>query len=158
MPTGEPRCLSTGSTETYPGESVTADQLLNLAETYRRAARLLLAQMERGAPVSQAPFRLAAIHAIELYLNALLRHGGLEASRIRSLQHRLRERGELAIGYRLQLRNRTAAHLAAIDAAREYLGARYDPHMGASASQLNRLTATLEEIARKVVRIIGPAA
>ena len=155
MSTGEPVCRSSEPAESYPGDSATAAQLLLLAEAYRKAAKLLLDQGEHGLPLSRAPLYLTAIHAIELYMNALLKHGGHEPSRIRSMQHRLRDRSDLAVGLRLQLRARTTNHLAAIDAAREYLVARYDPSLAGSISQLNRLTATLDEIAGKVARIIG---
>lgn len=134
----------------YPGESATAEQILRLAEEYRKAAHLLLQLGRRGDPLSRAPCRLSAIHAIELYLNALLLFRGQETSRIRGLQHDLAARTQMAIANGLQLRKRTAEHLSAMAGNREYLVTRYGPEMTATISQINRLTATLDEVANKV--------
>ena len=136
--------------KTYPGESATAEQIFRLAEEYRKAAHLLLQLGRRGDPLSRAPCRLSAIHAIELYLNALLLFRGQETSRIRGLQHDLAARTEMAIANGLQLRKRTAEHLSAMAGNREYLVTRYGPEMTATISQINRLTATLDEVANKV--------
>src|SRR5262249_37165986 len=134
----------------YPGGTATAKQILCLAEEYRKAAHSLVKQGRRRDPMSWAPCRLSAIHAIELFLNAFLLHMGQEASRVRGMQHDLVARTEVAINKGLQLRRRTTAHLAAIAANREYLVTRYGPEMTASGSQINRLTATLDEVAGKV--------
>jgi hypothetical protein len=100
--------------------------------------------------MSRAPCRLLAIHAVELYLNALLLYLGHEPSRIRKMQHDLAERAKLAITGGLQLRKRTAEHLSAMVGNREYLVIRYGTDMTATISQINRLTATLTEVAEKV--------
>lgn len=136
--------------KTYPGESATPEQILRLAEEYRKAAHLLLQLGRRGDPLSRAPCRLSAIHAIELYLNALLLFMGQETSRIRGLQHNLVARSETVIANGLQLRKRTAAHLSAMAGNREYLVTRYGPEMTATVAQINRLMATLDEVANKV--------
>jgi hypothetical protein len=69
--------MATIQSKPYPGELATADQLRLLADEFREAADLLLErQGRRRAPLSRAPFRLSAIHAIELYLNAFLMHRG----------------------------------------------------------------------------------
>jgi hypothetical protein len=39
---------------------------------------------------------------------------------------------------------------------REYLVTRYGPEMTSTASQINRLTATLEEVAIKVTKVVRP--
>ena len=139
----------------YPGESATDKQILRLAEVYRKAAHVLLKQEPRGDPLSLAPCRLLAIHAIELYLNALLLHKGHKASDIRGMQHSLAERSKHAIASGLKLRKRTADHLAAMEENREYLVTRYSPEMTATVSQINRLTATLEEVANKATAMMG---
>jgi uncharacterized protein (UPF0332 family) len=139
----------------YPGDSATAEQILRLAEEYRKAAQLLLQQGRCGAPLSRAPYRLSAIHAIELYLNALLLHKGHEASDIRGMQHSFAKRTERAIDSGLKLRKRTATHLAAMEENREYLVTRYSPDKAAIVSEINRLTATLEEVAKKVTAIMS---
>ena len=134
----------------YPGEMAAPEQLLLLADEYRRAAHLLRPLGRPGEQLSRAPFRLLAIHAIELYLNALLLHRGHTPSQVRGLQHDLAQRSELAVAAGLKLRSRTAAHLAAIARNREYLVIRYGPELHRTSSQINRLTATLDELAKKV--------
>jgi hypothetical protein len=139
----------------YPGQSATAEQVLQLAEEYRKAAQSLVQQGRRRAPLSWAPCRLAAIHAIELYLSALLLHAGLDASAIRAMQHSLAKRTDSAIVGGLKLRKRTTAHLAAMEGSREYLVTRYGPEMTATLSQINRLMASLVEVAAKVTGIVA---
>ena len=64
------------------------EQIHRLAEEYRRAAQLLRTQQRQGDPLSLAPCRLTAIHAIELYLNVLFVR--LFCGQVGS-QHQLRE-------------------------------------------------------------------
>lgn len=133
----------------YPGGAATAAQVLELADEYRRGAAALLPSGRPGRPLSRLPHRLLAIQAIELYLNAYLLARGHPPATVRGLQHGLEMRGALAAAAGLRLRARTAAHLAALDAGREYLVSRYAPERAGETSQLNRLVATLEEVARK---------
>lgn len=111
----------------YPGEKATATELVLLAAEYRRSAEMLLANGRSGAPLSWAPHRLVAIHAIELYLNAFLIAGGHSQASVRALQHNTASRAQLATVANLRLRKRTVAHLTALSENREYLVARYDP-------------------------------
>jgi hypothetical protein len=60
-------------------------------------------------------------------------------------------RTDLAISGGLHLRKRTATHLHAMAESREYLVTRYGPEMTTTVSQINRLTATLDEVASKVM-------
>jgi hypothetical protein len=138
----------------YPGEAASPRQLLMLADEYRQAAHVLQKQGRAGEPLSRAPSRLVAIHAIELYFNALLLHRGLKSAEIRALGHRLAERSRLAQGHGLHLRKLTMAHLEAMTGNREYLISRYGPEMTATVSQINRLMATLDEVGKKVSRIV----
>lgn len=133
----------------YPGERATAEQVVQLASEYRQAAEKLMECGRRGQPLSRAPFRMVAIHAIELYLNALLLAAGRPAEKVRGLHHDLGVRTELALGEGLQLRKRTVQHLQTLSETREYLLTRYDPAASA-ASELNRLVATLTEVSEKV--------
>jgi hypothetical protein len=136
----------------YPGGAATAAQVEALADEYRKASQVLLELGRRGAPVTRAPFRLTAIHAVELYLNAfLLRHGHTPAQ-IRGLQHNLQARAERALAAGLNLRKRTAEHLRRLSEGREYLASRYGAELAATLSQTNRLLATLEEVATKVAK------
>jgi hypothetical protein len=127
--------------------------MLRLAEEYRRAAHALFPTGRRRQPLSRAPYRLVAIHAVELHLNALLLTTGLPTARIRGLQHDFATRTELAIAAGLNLRRRTILHLRGLSETREYLITRYDPGL-TSASQLNRIAATLEELAEKVTAMV----
>jgi len=143
-------------TTPYPGEAASAEQLLMLAEEYHKAAQTLCAQGRKGEPLSRAPCRLTAIHAIELYFNALLLHTGLTAADVRTLKHSLVERLHLAQKHGLRLKDRTADHLEAMTDNREYLVTRYGPEITATVSQINRLMATLDEVGRKVlIKVAG---
>src|SRR3954453_8354346 len=110
---------TTGDRNIYPGDLATPDDFRRLAAEYQRAAHHLLELGRRGDPLSRAPYRLSAIHAVELYLSALLLHKGHEADRIRGLQHNLAARVDLAITGGLQLRQRTVTHLRTMSDNRE---------------------------------------
>ena len=137
----------------YPGAVATPGQVLSMAEQYRQAAHALLLTGRRRQPLSRAPYRLVAIHSLELYLNALLLGTGYPMAKVRGLQHDFATRTELAMAAGLKLRRRTILHLRGLSETREYLITRYDPGLSA-ASQLNRLAATLEEVAEKVASLI----
>ncbi|MDX8437110.1 hypothetical protein RFN25_27155 [Mesorhizobium abyssinicae] len=139
----------------YPGELASPQQIHELAEEYRKAAHHLLPLGRAGKPLTRAPFRLSAIHAIELYLTALLLHRGHNPNQIRKMQHDLSARTEHTTAAGLRLRAKTAKHLQSLSQNREYLVTRYGPEMSATASQISRLTATLEEVAVKVTLLIG---
>jgi hypothetical protein len=134
----------------YPGDVAAPTEVLRLADEYRQAALAIATHGRRGDPISRAPYRLTAIQAVELYLNALLLHRGTEPSRLRGLQHDLAARADLALENGLVLRKRTTAHLKAMASSREYLVSRYGPELTSTLSQLNRIAATLDEVAAKV--------
>lgn len=92
---------------------------------------------------------MVAIHAVELYLNAFLLRSGHSAGQVRGLQHNLVARADLAVQLGLVLRKRTREHLHAMSQSREFLVTRYVPS-GTSLSEINRLQATVEEVAQKV--------
>ena len=98
----------------YPGEFASPRQAHELAEEYRKAATLLLQLGRPGKPLTRAPFRLSAIHAIELYLTALLLHRGYSPNQIRKMQHDLSARTEHALEAGLRLRAKTAKHLQSL--------------------------------------------
>ena len=135
----------------YPGETATPQQIVDLADEYRRAAEALLPTGRRRQPLSRAPYRLVAIHAVELYLNAFLRAAGHPSKTLRRLRHNLGARAVFTT--KLSLRKATVDHLCRLSETREYLIARYDPATSA-ASELNRLAATLRDVAEKVQRFI----
>lgn len=63
--------------------------------------------------------------------------------------HHLGLRAEAAAIAGLQLRKRTHDHLISLSASREYLVTRYCPDGLETASQINRLAATLAEVTHK---------
>lgn len=131
----------------YPGSNANPLEVLNLADAYSRASNLLFSQGQKRAALSIAPARMCAIHAIELCLNAFLRHEGFAPEEIRKRMHNLDEPTFVA---KLQLRKKTALHLKAMTAKREYLISRYAPERAREHTELNRLTATLKEVMAKV--------
>ena len=137
------------------GTDCTPEQIVLLAEEYRKAAHTLLAQGRHGEPLSRAPAHLCAIHAIELYLTGLLLSHGHKAPRVRALQHDLAARTALAVEAGLVLRMKTAAHLTAMTGNREYLVTRYHPDRADEVSEVTRLVATLDEVAGKVATSIS---
>jgi hypothetical protein len=141
----------------YPGESAEPGEILRLADSYREAALALAELGTRGDPVSRAPYRNAAIHAIELYLNALLLRAGHAPSLLRGLRHDFSARADLAMTCGLLLRRRTAGLLRMIASTREYLVTRYGPELTSTLAQLNRLAATLDEVATKVHSVMSKA-
>ena len=141
----------------YPGETAAPRQIADLADEYRRAADALLHTGRPGQPLSRAPYRLVAIHAIELYLNAFLLAAGHPSTKLRALHHDLAARTEFALSAKLPLRKRTVEHLRRLSKTREYLLTRYDPAT-VPGSELNRLAATLTEVAEKVGGLIERSA
>ena len=138
----------------YPGSEASAAEVCSLAAEYRLAAQSLLRSARKGKPLSRAPSRLCAIHAIELYLNAFFLHFGESPEQVRSRQHNLAERAQAALERGLILRKKTAEHLARMTRDREYLATRYGPELATSLSEVNRLMATLDEVGSKVTAVL----
>lgn len=141
-------------TESYPGETASPWQILDLASRYEQAfIALSVAYADMYAdgpghhfPESLAPARFCAIHAIELYLNAVLRFDRVPPAYIRGRMHALDDPHFLRV---LGLRKKTALHLGQLTARREYLVSRYDARQMHLVSEVNRITATLAEVAQK---------
>lgn len=142
-----PKAAKTEPVEPSPQE------LVELARAYAEAAAQLgERQKKKSTLISRAPYRLAAIHAIELYLNAYLRMKNHEPDEIRRLQHDLQQRTAKATEAGMKLRKRTITHLDKMTSSREYLLARYQPSAQKSLSQINRLLATLRDVEGKVTK------
>jgi hypothetical protein len=141
---------------THPGDCACVQALLELAADYRRAAHALekLRRADKSVPFD--PIRLVAIHATELHLHAFLRAQGIEGKEIRKLNHDLARMTALAAQKGIVLRGRTAAHLQSMTGAREYRNVRYAPQLQPKSSQINRILATLEEVATKVAKRLEP--
>lgn len=135
----------------YPGEHARPGDIRLLADEYRKAAQALILLGKSGKPLTRAPYRLVAIHAIELYLNAFLLQSGCSAGQIRGLQHDFGARARLAVEKGILLRKRTFEHIVSLTGNREYLVSRYGPEMTTRSSEINRLNATMEELAKKVI-------
>lgn len=136
-----------------PGKTSEARQILALADAYANAAEQLLSH--KGKMLSKAPFRLAAIHAIELYLNAVLLAHGVAPKQVRGLQHDLSRRLAGAKDAGLKLDTRTANHIGKLSEAQEYLKARYAPDQIADLSPLNRLQRTLEVVRSQAPTLVN---
>lgn len=139
----------------YPGELLSAQETLALADNYRRAAERLHPPGGEWSPNLRAPYRLVAIHAVELYLNALLSFRGVGPSGIRGLQHNLANRAKSLCAHGVVLRTGTLLHLETLTSSREYLRARYEGEKRVKLTELNRLEATLKEVAEKVTARIA---
>ncbi|MHA4735206.1 hypothetical protein [Ensifer adhaerens] len=128
-----------------------ARDVLNLATQYKAAAVKL---GENPSGPNHLPQRLLALHAVELYLDALLQARGLDDEPIHNFQHDLGEPARRAGAARLVLRKRTLAHLATLSSAQEYLIVRYAPELTSTLSQVNRVMTTLKEVSRKVPKMV----
>ena len=135
----------------YGGSPASVRDILNLATQYQDAANGLGKSLPKP---SQLPRRLLALHAIELYLNAFLLAKGVDPATIRSFRHDLSQRSRLASEAGLVLRKRTMAHLAALSSSNEYHVIRYPPGGASTLSQVTRVMSTLDELSRKVRKIL----
>ncbi|MGM4986484.1 hypothetical protein [Rhizobium sp. 11_C7_N12_5] len=135
----------------YPGKKAGVLGILNLAMQYQDAANKL---GEGSSKPNQAPRRLLALHAMELYLNAFLLAKGVDHATIRGFRHDLGERVRIASEAGLVLRKRTMAHLATLSASNECHVISYAPELTSTLSQVNRVMATLDELSRKVRKVL----
>jgi hypothetical protein len=142
----------------FPGDLATPEEVLRLADSYRQAALGVGGTWNARRSCFAFALPERGDHAIELYLNALLLRAGHPPSLIRGLRHDFSARADLAITCGLLFRRRTAAHLRMIAATREHLVTRYGPELTSTLTQLNRLAATLDEIATKVHFAMSKAA
>ena len=126
---------------------------MQLAKAYYAAAIVVFENLPANGSLSYAPARLISIHAIELYLNAFLRHQGVTPDQIRGRMHNLADPGFVTT---LNLKKKTASHLITMTEKREYLISRYAPELTSQHTQLNRLVATLEEVMTKVTKHVSP--
>lgn len=133
----------------YPGDEATAVDIGALAKAYHDSAIVLMSAARKGRPLTRAPAHWCALQAIELYLSMYLRRAGVENGDLRAHNHNLDSMCSDAEGQGLVLRERTRDHLRRTAEMREYLVSRYAPEQVGSLSEVTRLLATLEEIARK---------
>nr|QCL09986.1 hypothetical protein pC5.8d_682 [Rhizobium rhizogenes] len=131
----------------YPAKAAGVRDILNLAKQYQDAANKLGGSSPKP---NQAPQRLLALHAVELYLNAFLLAKGVNSTTICGFRHDLGERARMASEAGLVLRKRTVAHLATLSASNEYHVVSYAPELTSRLPQVNRVIATVDELSRKV--------
>jgi hypothetical protein len=139
----------------YPGSATTALQLKELALHYADAACVFEKLPHTPKGLALVPFRLLAIHAIELTFNAVLVHNSVKAEEIRAMHHDLRAHMVMAETFGLKLRPKTVKHICDLTANREYLVHRYDPAESLRAGHLNRLIATLREVSKKTNQLLA---
>jgi hypothetical protein len=139
----------------YPGSATTALQLKELALHYADAACIFEKLPHTPKGLALVPFRLLAIHAIELTLNALLVHNSVKAEEIRAMHHDLHAHMVLAETFGLKLRLKTVKHISDLTANREYLVHRYDPTGSLQSGHLSRLIATLREVSKKTNQLLA---
>jgi hypothetical protein len=96
-------------------------------------------------------YRLCAIHATELFLNAFMRSRGESPERIRGRLHKLADEDFCKA---LRLRKKTAQHLVNMTDRREYLISRYAPELTSQHTELNRLRVTFNEVQTKVSALL----
>ncbi len=140
--------------EAYPGSEMSGGQMLALAHEYRRIAVSLDKLQLRNRPITVAPYRFAAIHSIELYLNSFLLFKGIEARAVRELNHDLVRRRELAHDLGLVLRKKTIERIDQIFLNREYLAARYSIAHMKRGLEFAQVEVVMQEIAGKVTKKI----
>ncbi len=134
---------------------ISPQELAELARSYAEASRAYLETHKSSRSISQAPYRFAAIHAIELYLTAYLQLNRHEPKEIRDLQHDLEQRTARAIKAGLILRKRTVTHLGKLTITREYVETRYHPAAMPKLSQPAQLLATLNDVQQKVEKAVS---
>jgi hypothetical protein len=144
------------SSSRHSSFNASAQEIMRLAEAYHRSGLALIEAGRGGDAVGRAPGRYCAIHAIELYLDAFLRAAGETPCRLRVHGHDLGRRAALAIGRGLDLRRKTALHLVQMSRQRDHLVVRYGPECLDAVCEINRLVASLTEIARKVRASVLP--
>lgn len=141
--------------QTDHATSPTPQELANLARSFSEATDKLLGLCKKGKPLTHAPYRFAAIHAIELYLTAYLQLNNHEPKTIRGLQHDLAKRTDHATKAGLKLRKRTIAHLRQLTSNREYVETRYHPAAMKNLTQPNAIIATLKDVEDKVMKVVA---
>lgn len=75
--------METSPETPYPGSTASVTEIVELAHEYYNAAMELFKRAQKETPLSYAPARFCAIHAIELYLNAFLRQEGAAPEQVR---------------------------------------------------------------------------
>lgn len=141
---------TSNTNEVYPGNDATAKEILSLAREYRLTASALDKLRKQNQRLSSAPYRFAAVHAIELYLNAYLMHHGLTPAEIRGTAHDLEFRAASAREHGLILRCKTIALITRINQNREYLIVRYGYKQMAAVVSVTELQSVLNEVSKKV--------
>lgn len=145
------------SPDPRPGDNATPQDVLVLANQYRSAFENLRRPKGAAAKALIAPAHLCAIHAIELYLHALLRQEGTPYPALRDHHHKLADMVTYECVAELNLRTKTIQHLKTMTDSREYVVVRYAPEMKHKRSNPTQVEATLKDIADKVIERFTPS-
>ncbi|MCX7300156.1 MAG: hypothetical protein NTX73_07210 [Rhodobacterales bacterium] len=143
----------TNQVSKYPGEGSTVMQMLSLADEYYSAS-ILLIRHKAHSPSLFAPARLCVLQAIEVYLNSYLLFCGMTPKDIRTFRHLLNDRVIAAQKLGLELAPETHESLTKLEKSREYLLVRYGPERESELSDLPDLFNTLDDVTRKVRKVI----
>jgi len=141
--------MNNDSSVPYPGTETEPRAVLLLANQYACAARLLFTEKSLKQAL-RLPAMFCAIHAIELYLNAAIIASGETPETLRRMHHNFSQKSSHHGVVALRLRKKTQDHLASLSDKKDYLIVRYAPDQKHSLSELNRLKATLDGVAKKV--------
>lgn len=127
-----------------------AEEIVGLARIYAACASDLAAAVVGGGVARQAPARFCAVHAVELYLNAYLRHCGMPGAELRRMCHDQSARLMHAMARGLRLPNGTALHIIRMSEDRDYLRLRYELSAAATLAPMTRIAATLRDVGAAV--------
>jgi hypothetical protein len=136
----------------YPGDSATAQQLLELADQYFNAALTTRAkQVKPRQRLTWAPTRLLYVHAIELYLNAWLRKKNVANATLRGMKHSLSERYNEAARLGLTLPDSAQRNLVQVEHENAYVVVRYGPERLRELSNPMQLEGSLIAVRKAVL-------
>jgi len=126
-----------------------APDLIALANEYAKCANALNGLRKQNRRLQSAPHRFAALHAIDLYLNACLIHLGKGLKHTKSLQHNFYVKFELLELEGFVLKQRFKTYLKLLTDSGEYTQTRYSFHTVSDELSIPQLQALLREIAKK---------
>lgn len=134
----------------------TAAELLQLAAQYGSAASLLKDKGPRGRAVKWAPYRLCTIHAIELYLSALLLHGGHSWREIVcDFRHDLAARALAGAAHGLRLQKRSTEMLVKWSSDGSYQATRYRPESLKDTLHPSLMWSVFQDVETTVRNLVG---
>jgi HEPN domain-containing protein len=141
----------------YPGDHIDGVALLGMAKSYHEAADRLRAALTPCKNGDYAPWRLLALHAIELYLSAAMLRHDHDMAVVRSSSHDLEKKLNLLLKDGMRFSEKTCHVLRLVSQDRHYVRARYAPDMVKEMMPITRLNAALSDVAALMSRQVVPA-